>query len=364
MLQNNHNPLRIFMSYRRANGGSPYAYIISERLMSLGIQVFFDNKTLHDYNSNYKDKIFTEIDNSDYMLVLLQKGCMTEKNNDVYLAEIRYAIEKMGLDKIIMLPLEDSFNWENEMTPEDLIKQRIFEHNMLSALRLEDLDVTIKNVLARCNSIPDHVHYLMLCEQRIAAKSGGGNSIIQKTGDIYNIPIEKRWNFATRVSVLSIGCGYLTGTLAPIIARKYSEGVSFRFISVDCSGDSANDIIYTKMNSFMPELESDYLKHCEAKARNLFEHIAKVSDGKPNTVEYRITPHHLTCTIHLVEHANPAYDYVFIEYLPIIATGENQNENRAVVAYRCDPSFEYYYNHFEKVWNNSRVIYKKETGDN
>ena len=358
-----HNdPLRIFMSYRRANGGSAYAHIISERLISLGIQVFYDNKTLHDYNSNYKDKIFTEIDNSDYMVVLLQNGCMTEKNNDVYLAEIRYAIEKLGLDRIMMLPLDETFSWEKEMTPEDLIKQRIFEHNMLSALRLDDLDGTIKNMLARCNLIPEHIHYLMLCEQRIAAKSDGGNSIIQKTGDIYSIPIEKRWNCATRVSVLSIGCGYLTGTMASIIARKYSEGVSFRFISVDYSGDSANDIINTKMNSFMPELESDYLRHCEAKARNLFEHISKASNGKANTVEYRITPHHLTCTIHLVEHENPAYDYVFIEYLPIIATGENQHENRAVVVYSCDPSFEYYSKHFEKVWDNSRVIYKKETG--
>ncbi len=359
-----HNdPLRIFMSYRRANGGSPYAYIIAERLMSLGIQVFFDNKTLHDYNSNYKDKIFTEIDNCDYMLVLLQKGCMTEKSNDVYLSEIRYGIEKLSLDRIIMLPLDDAFHWEDETVSQDLVEKKISEHNLLSALRLEDLEITVKNILVRCNSKPEHQHYLMLYDQRIAAKRDGGGCVIQKTGDIYNLPLDKRWNFATRVSVLSIGCGYLSGAMAPVIAKKYSEGVSFRFISVDSSGESATDIVNTKLNSFMPELESDYLRLCEAKVRKLFEHISTNLAGKQNSVEYRITTHHLTCTIHIVEHENSTYDYAFIEFLPIVATGENQHENRALVAYRCDPSFDYYYRQFEKVWNSSRVIYTKEIGE-
>ena len=356
-------PLRIFMSYRRANGGAPYAYIIAERLSALGIEVFFDNKTLHDYNSNYKEKIFSEIDESDYVLLLLQNGCMTEKTNDVYLAEIRYSIDKIGLDRIIMLPLEESFSWESEAyVPEDLIEKRITEHNHLSALRLEDLDITIRNILLRCTANPEHATYLMLHEQRLAAKRGGGNSILQKTGDIYNLPLEDRWNSAKRVSVLSIGCGYLTGAMAPIIARKFIEGVSFRFISVDHTGESANDIIYTKLNSFMPELESDYLKNCEAKVRKLFEHLSNAGGERPNEVEYRATSFHLTCTIHIVEHENEAYDYAFIEFLPISATGENQHENRAIVAYRKDSTFDYYCKQFNKVWDSARVIYKKQSG--
>lgn len=349
------------MSYRRANGGAPYAYIIAERLMELGIEVFFDNKTLHDYNSNYKDKIFSEIDDSDYVLLLLQHGCMKEKENDVYLAEIRYSMDKLGLDRIIMLPLEESFSWESEPSvPSDLVERKIAEHNHLAALRLGELDVTINNILHRCNSSPEHTVYRMLSEQRMAAKRNS-DSILQKTGDIYSLPLEDRWNFATRVSVLSIGCGYLTGAMAPIIARKFTEGVSFRFISVDHTGESASDIINTKLNSFMPELESDYLKNCEAKVRRLFEHISSVSPDRQNEVEYRATSYHLTCTIHIVEHENEAYDYAFIEFLPISATGENQHENRAVVAYRHDPTFDYYMRQFNKIWSSARVIYRKES---
>ena len=354
-------PLRIFMSYRRANGGAPYAYIIAERLMSLGIEVFFDNKTLHDYNSNYKDKIFSEIDESDYVLLLLQRGCMTEKTNDVYLAEVRYSIDKLGMDRIIMLPLEESFSWESESTPADLEEKRISEHNHLSALRLEDLDPTIKNILARCTLNPEHRYYLMLWDQRMAAKRGGGNSILQRTGDIYNLPLEERWGFAKRVSVLSIGCGYLSGAMAPIIVKKFTEGVSFRFISVDPTGESATDVINTKLNSLIPELESEYLRTSQEKVRKLFEHITSACRDRQNEVEYRVTPYHLTCTIHIVEHDNSAYDYVFVEFIPISATGENQHENRAVVAYRDDATFDYYYRQFEKIWDSSRIIYKKES---
>ena len=135
-------------------------------------------------------------------------------------------------------------------------------------------------------------------------------------------------------------------------------------MSVDHSGDSAADIINTKLNSFMPELESEYLKNCEAKVRKLFEHLSNSLGDNQNTVEYRITTHHLTCTIPIVEHENSAFDYAFIELLPITATGENQHENRAIVAYRNDPSFDYYYRQFKKIWDTSRIIYKKEIGDN
>lgn len=354
-------PLHIFISYRRANGGAPCAYILDERLSALGIQVFYDNQSLHDYNSNYKKKICNDIDASDYVLVLLQKGCMDEKQNDVYLFEIRYAIEKLGLDRILLLPLDESFHWEDENVPEDLTEIR--DHNNLDALHLSNVDGTISNILKRCKCRPELSHYAMLQGQRHAALSTGHRAVVQRTGDIYGIPLHKRWMFATRISLLSIGLGALTGMMAPVVAEKYAEGVDFRLISVDPDGESATDTINTKINSFMPDLESEYLQICQKKAYNLFDRITKRTKGQSNEVEYRVTPHHLTCSIQIVEHENPAYDYVFVEYIAICATGEDQKGNRAIVAYRNDPNFDYYYHQFQKVWDGARLIYKKDMGE-
>jgi hypothetical protein len=232
---------------------------------------------------------------------------MTEKANDVYLSEIRYSIDKLGLDKMILLPLEEAFSWDTEPNiPSDLIDKKITEHNHLSAFHLENLDTLINDILARCTAKGDHTHYQMLYKQRSMAKNGGSNALIQRTGDIYSIPLEERWKSATRISVLSIGCGALSGAMAPIILRKYTEGTSFRFISVDHLGESAQDTLSTKINSFMPELESEYLLKCESKIRKLFEYISTNNSDIKNEVEYRATSLHLTCTIHIVEHENQA----------------------------------------------------------
>lgn len=351
------HPLHIFISYRRIHNGAPCAYILAERLKALGIEVFYDNQTLHDYNSNYKKKICSEIDASDYVLVLLQKGCMKEKRNDVYLEEIRYAIEKLGVDRMLMLPVDELFRWESEKTPQDL--EHLQDHNNLDLLRLADVDATIMNILKRCTSRPDLAQYAMLQGQRHAALASGCRSIVQRTGDIYSIPLAERWRFASRISLLSIGLGALTGFMSSQVAEKYKEGVSFRLISVDPTGESASDTINTKMNTFMPDLEMEYLRICKVKAYNLFNRISKTGENQNNEVEYRLTAHHLTCSIQIVEHANPAYDYVFVEYYPICATGEDQRGNRAIVAYRSDPNFDYYCRQFEKVWAGAHSVYKK-----
>lgn len=354
-------PLRLFISYRRANCGAPCAYILSERLEALGIQVFYDKKSLHDSNSNYKKEIRKDIESSDYVLVLLQKGCMKEKRNDVYLFEIRYAIERLGLDRVLMLPLEDAFNWETEKVSEDL--QYIQDHNNLDLLQLSDVDATIRNILKRCTAKKEWEHYKMLQRQRSAAYNSNCRSIVQRTGDIYSIPLDERWRQAKRISLMSIGLGSLTGMMAPKVAEKYAAGVSFRLISVDPSGESAADTINSKLNSFMPEFESEYLQKCQEKACLLFDRITKRHKDQSNEVEYRVTCHHLTCSIQIVEHENPAYDYVFVEYYAICATGENQNENRSIVAYRNDPTFDYYWRQFDKVWDSARTVYLKDLGD-
>ena len=354
-------PLRIFISYRRIHNGAPCAYILSDRLTALGIEVFYDNKTLHDYNSNYKNEIRREIDSSDYVLVLLQPGCMEEKNKDVYLFEIRYAIEKMGLERVLMLPLDEIFRWENENIPQDI--EHIQDHNNLAPLRLSNVDATIQNILKRCKCRPELSHYVMLQKQRQMAMVSGCRSVVQKTGDIYSIDLRQRWNFAKRISLLSIGLGSLTGRMAPMVAEKYAEGVSFRLMSVDPTGESARDTIDTKINSFMPEYESEYLQHCQKKASLLFSRIAEKCKDLDNEVEYRVTNHHLTCTIQIVEHENPALDYVYVEYIAICATGQDQEENRAMVICRNDPNYDYYYRQFEKVWKTARPVYKKDMGD-
>ena len=354
-------PLHLFISYRRINSGEPCAFILSERLSALGIEVFYDNRSLHNYNSNYVERICKDIGASDYILVLLQKGCMEEKKDDVFLFEIRHAVEKLGLDRVLMLPLDESFRWEEEKIPPDM--EYIREHNNLDPLHLSNIDVTIRNILNRCTCRPELTHYMMLQGQRQAALASGSRTLVQRTGDIYGIDLDKRWQYATRISLLSIGLGALVGFMSRKVADKYAEGVSFRLMSVDPTGESAIDSINTKLNCFMPDLESEYLQICQKKAYNLFDRITKTYKGQSNEVEYRVTASHLTCSIQIVEHENPAYDYAFVEYYAICATGEDQRENRAIVAYRNDPNFDYYYRQFDKVWDTARLIYKKDMGE-
>ena len=110
-------------------------------------------------------------------------------------------------------------------------------------------------------------------------------------------------------------------------------------------------------------MHNDYLHNCQKLACNLFDSITKEYAEQSNEVEYRVTPHHLTCSIQIVEHDVPAYDYVFVEYYAICATRQDQNENRAIMAYRGDPNFDYYCRQFETVWASAHLVYKKDMGD-
>ncbi len=112
--------------------------------------------------------------------------------------------------------------------------------------------------------------------------------LVQK--HFYGIRLSERWKYATRISMLSIGLGALTGMLAPKVAEKYAEGVSFRLISVDPAGESASDTINSKLNSFMRDLESEYLQICQTKAYNLFDRITKKHNDQSKNAHFFLTP--------------------------------------------------------------------------
>ncbi len=347
--------IKIFISYRRAYGGNAFGFILAEKLTELGIQVFFDTNNLRCFNSNFKSKIQEEIERSDYVLILLQQGCMLEKENDVYLAEIRYALELNK--KILMLPLSEDFRWENEQIPPDLKERKIDEYNYSQYVRLEDVEGTIKNLVLRFADDTHQKHFLMLLEQKENARLSNSHSILQKAGDIYKIDIHSRWNGVKRVSLLSIGAGFMTGPLAPLIAQKRKEGVEFRLVSVDYSSSSAEDMEQKKVNSFRPEV--GYLKQCEEKTKALFDYL-DLEENNDGLLKYRVTNQHITCTIQIVEHENPIHDYIFVEYLPICALKQMQNENRAALIRFEDSAYNYYYEQFKQVWEEARIVYEKK----
>lgn len=106
---------QIFISYRRL-GGDAVAYLLHEKLTSLGFDVFYDIESLHC--GRFDSNIFRSIDECSDVLVVLSPNALDRcVNKDDWLrTELSYAIKH---EKNVIPLIMDGFEWPQDL-PEDI----------------------------------------------------------------------------------------------------------------------------------------------------------------------------------------------------------------------------------------------------
>ena len=285
------NKTKTFISYRRENGGIAYAHILHERLSALGIDCFFDISAMHDFSKEFEMEIETNIKSCDYVIILLQNGCLAERNGtDYFLKEIRLA--KTQSKELLLLPIGDDFVWERQKDiPGDI--EELKKLNLCVPLKIQTIMDSIQSLLSRMKLNDGHLHHLLLLKMQMGAMSDFGAPLLQKTSNIYHIDIEERWARATRISLMALGCSSVVRRFSPLIKEKAETGTRFRFLAIDPTGDSATDVLRNKTNASSGS-QDDFLSH---NYDQMLRTIASIDTGNGNiTYRRRLTISPLRCT--------------------------------------------------------------------
>ena len=351
-------PIRAFISYRRDNGGIAFACLLHERLTSIGISCFYDVRSMEHFSDDFSENIHDSLISSDYVIVLLQPGCLEERSyqTDYFIEELRLA--KRTGKEMICLPISPEFNWEVENPPQDLDYMRLL--NLAPTLTIAGIDETVKDIVSRFTDTARSRHPLMLHVVSQAAFKENSHSVIQRLSDITSIHIEERWHNAKRISLLAIGCQGIISRFFSDVRKRYEEGTQFRFISVDPNSGAADDILNSKLNSARYGREENYLVESVASAVASLREIGK-SATLGGRIEYRLARFAPTCTIQIVEHENPADDYAFIELLPLYGINTTQDSNMAALIPSDDAAYNYFVRQFEECWQQSSTAYSSTT---
>lgn len=105
---------QIFISYRR-EGGDMLAGRLSDRFKSLGYSVFFDTESMR--SGRFNDQIYTAIENSDNVLLVLPRGALDEREGDDWVRnELAHAFK---YNKHIIPVMANGFEFP-EVLPEEL----------------------------------------------------------------------------------------------------------------------------------------------------------------------------------------------------------------------------------------------------
>ena len=102
--------MKVFISYRRRNGGQETAYVLCQKLRRLGIDVFYDHISLRKKSNNYPEEIKRNVESCDYFLLLLQPNLFDNLIGNDFVQEILFAQKK----KIIPIAINPTFAWEQE----------------------------------------------------------------------------------------------------------------------------------------------------------------------------------------------------------------------------------------------------------
>lgn len=112
---------QIFISYRR-EGGDMLAGRLCDRFKSLGYSVFFDTESMH--SGRFNDQIYTAIENSDNVLLVLPRGALDEREGDDWVRnELTHAFK---YNKHIIPVMANGFEFP-ETLPEELDDIRYIE---------------------------------------------------------------------------------------------------------------------------------------------------------------------------------------------------------------------------------------------
>ncbi len=343
--------IRVFISYRRRNGGIAYAYVVNQSLIELGIKTFYDKQDMPESNGAFPDILKRGIDGCDVLLLLLQKDMFDgQREEDYVYKEIVYAKEQNKT--IVTLPIED-FAWsEKEVkdVPQDIAF--ITKIDLITPnFTIDNKQAFVPRFLSKMGK--DQNEYYQLINE--LCSTDGFSRAIVPVQNFRKIPLQQRWNKAKRVSLLAIGCGGLIHQNADYLNKCYKSGMQFRFVSASTKGSHKKEIEQKRQCGFLTGSGAGYLKKQFKTNQKVIETIKSSSAGEGvGEIEYRLTTENLTCTIQMVEFENCEFNYIIVEYLPIEGLGNNQFEMPSAIIRYQDVFYKFYSEQFESIWQKAK----------
>lgn len=347
--------MKVFISYRRAQGGIAYAYILYQQLSKLGIDCFFDMEGMKTFSDDFDKKIEQEINSSDYVIVLLQPGCMKSRKKggevDYYIKEIRLASPTPK--KLIFVSTSSSFDWKKEKIPKDI--RSIAKLNIIDVMDISRINNSISNIINSFSLDDRNKHYALL--NTLVDKSGtySRTRIYHQFGDMVDINLKDRWHNAKRISLLAMGCSsIISGDHAPLVHEKFMDNVEFRLIGTNPMSPYIDYIHKSRLNNYV--IKDNTIGGYNDGVRSSIDKMVK---SNPNgKIEYRLTNDVIDFTIQLVECENDEESYVFVEYIPTKAEGVFHRRNACVTISKRDSLYKYYEDQFNMIWDSAEVNYK------
>ena len=345
--------MNIFISYRRRFGGKAYAHFLCQKLRVLGIRVFFDLVSLQDKNSDYQEEIRKNIEDCDYFLLLLQPQMFHDLAGDDLIKEIRLA-HKLKKE-IIAIPVEESFNWNNEQPlPCELDAVGLPYLQLMRCLSFEKIDPFIDDLIGRFTNHQEQIAYYQFLH---SAEQSSFSGFLVPESSITNVPLGVRWDHAKRVSLLSVGGGSILGIYQRTVSDLLAQGVSFRFITIDPKGKSRKDIEEKKMYSAYSGQDKGYLKQRQnriaAVIKNMQEHSPHAFQ---NNIGFRVTDEHITMTLQWVEAEREENSYIFVSFLPIVAINQQHSHSLSALITRESPLYNFFATQFETIWRHAKIV--------
>ncbi len=350
--------MKIFISYRRCNGGSSYAYLINSLLEKIGIETFFDKKNMIEHSGDFfADIISPALKQSTVLLLILQKGMFSAKRQEDYVQkEILHFLESGKT--IIPVPLED-FSWTDE--EKNNLAENIASISMLDLLTpnftIDNMELFQTRLLKKLYIDTNHPNAIL---SEWAQKIAPSHFMIT-VSDFQQINPARRWTNAKKVSLLAIACGSVIERFYDELKLCYSKGTSFNFMSVDAKTLHRKEIENDRQCNRFRGQSKGYLKAQIATNKMLLAKIQNECNSPIDAkIEYRLTCCNITSTIQIIEHADSALDYIIVEYLPNkgYSQGHEQNQMNMPVAIirRNDRLFDFYYDQFNIIWNEARKV--------
>ncbi len=350
---------KIFISYRRKNGGVAYAYIINELLEQMGFDTFYDKVSMKESRGEFPDIINENLDDSEYLLILLQNDMFSrrKRNDEDWIEkEIKRFLLHGKKENILALPLE-GFEWKNECKkhiPNDI--SFISNIQCLDSFKVGESNAKFKQaLLEKLSYIKNPPPFVALSNLFSLSKP---TSNIISVGDFHKIPIEMRWRDAKRVSVYAISCGWLITNGSHYIGLTYGGGkTSYRFMGVTAiePGHQCNYIQIDETDEIKRQINNNI--------QNIKEILKRNNNVSDSSLEYRLTPSSITSTIQIVEYENQEFDYILVEFLPNRGSEQKQDDMPAAVIKRGDEFFDVYQKQFEKIWNEAKNALKEEKNE-
>lgn len=325
----------IFISYRR-DFGSAFTSRLHENLKSFGFNVFYDAEM---HSGRFRDEIKHRIENSSDFLVILSKNSLKKsKEDDVFFAEINYAI---SLNKTIIPIFLNNFNQEDEVNPE--VKDVLQYHGVSEVAPQFYYEVFIPQLID-------------LLSDSIAKKnflSKQSVSYLSTRKNLEKDPLITRWENAKTIK----SCAFYANQIvnSDLILGKLRDGVHFKFLIVDPSCDAAKDAAKYKLDG--PEfLELRSFQNSYNILKDKKDYINYLQQTTPEdpicngTLEIRKTKMFIPTAIMIIEKENAIENTIKVD----LYTYETSNPDRRSIMIQSNDidNYKFFENQFDLLWNN------------